>query len=68
MIKAESTKSEIHITIEGTASDIMCELKEVVSAVYGLLKKDIGANDAKLEIQYLTARAIHTSEGENHEE
>jgi hypothetical protein len=68
MIKAESTKTEIHIAIEGTASDIMCELKETISAVYGLLKKEMCADDAKLEILHLTGLATRASEGENHEE
>lgn len=65
MIKVETTKTEIKIKIEGTSLDVMYELTEVISSVYGLLKKDIGADNAKSEIIHLTAIAIRAAEGED---
>ena len=67
MIKATSTKTDIHITIEGTASDIICELVETISAVYGLLKKEIDADNAKRELSYLTEKSILKAEKEAEE-
>lgn len=67
MIKATSTKTDIHIAIEGTASDIMCELGETISAVYGLFKKEIDADNAKRELSYLTEKAILKAEKEAEE-
>ena len=67
MIKATSTRKDVHIEIEGNAMDVMSELSGTISSVYDLLKQRLSATDAELEIQNLMAKAIRYSEGKTHE-